>query len=308
MITPKKFLIWSAAPTPLTENLTVDLESVERMVLAAIEGGVDGLFLGGTCGEGPWLPDRQRALLIKTAARTASGRLKIASQITDTSVPRILEQAHALAEAGGDVGLISPPPLMMNPTPERITRHFESAIDASPLPVGVYELGAARPFGIPADQIDRIYQRPNLVLVKDSSANPERRALALAARKNRPDLLLFNGDEFHAVDYLEAGYDGLMLGGAVASLPYLHRISDFVSDGQWDEARSVEQEMIAFLYGIYGGESIACWLTGLKTYLVKRGLFTTSHSFLEYPLTSECLAFIDEAAARMPPAGHATAK
>jgi 4-hydroxy-tetrahydrodipicolinate synthase len=47
------------------------------------------------------------------------------------------------------------------------------------------------------------------------------------------------------------------------------------------------------LYGIYGGEKIACWLTGLKYYMVRRGLFTTTTSFLGYPLTDECRAYIE---------------
>ena len=58
-------------------------------------------------------------------------------------------------------------------------------------------------------------------------------------------------------------------------------------------ATQVEAEMKETLFGIYGGKSIACWLTGLKHYMVRRGLFTTSASFLGYPLTDECQVTID---------------
>jgi 4-hydroxy-tetrahydrodipicolinate synthase len=47
------------------------------------------------------------------------------------------------------------------------------------------------------------------------------------------------------------------------------------------------------LFDIYGGEKIACWLTGLKHYMVRRGLFSTSASFLGYPLTDDCRAAIE---------------
>ena len=50
------------------------------------------------------------------------------------------------------------------------------------------------------------------------------------------------------------------------------------------------------LFGIYGGESIACWLTGLKYYMVRAGLFATSVSYLDYPLTDECRAFVERCA------------
>ena len=51
------------------------------------------------------------------------------------------------------------------------------------------------------------------------------------------------------------------------------------------------------LFGLYGGEAIACWLTGLKYYMVRRGLFSTTTSFLGYPLTDECRAYIERFAA-----------
>ena len=63
--------IWSAVPTPLTPDFRVDEASVERMVHDAIHHGIQGLFLAGTCGEGPWQPDREKQLLVKTAVRAA---------------------------------------------------------------------------------------------------------------------------------------------------------------------------------------------------------------------------------------------
>jgi len=45
--------IWSATPTPFTMDREVDRESLGRMVEHHVRLGVDGLFLAGTCGEGP---------------------------------------------------------------------------------------------------------------------------------------------------------------------------------------------------------------------------------------------------------------
>ena len=106
-------------------------------------------------------------------------------------------------------------------------------------------------------------------------------------------MLLFNGDEFRCLEYLQAGYDGFMFGGAAAVGPQLNRIAQLFTAGQLAEAQALDDEMKHILYGIYGGKSIACWLTGLKHYMVRRGLFTTTASFLGYPLTDECRAFIE---------------
>jgi dihydrodipicolinate synthase/N-acetylneuraminate lyase len=284
---------WSAAPTPLNSDLSIDTPSLERMIHAAIADGLTGLFLAGTCGEGPWLPNRERIRLVEAGARIAAGRLKIAAQVSDNSVPRILDNIRDMAGAGADYAVISHPAVMFNPTPERIAGLFEEAVAASPLPVGIYDLGARRAFAIPEDRLKAIYLMPNVRLIKDSSNSPTRRTIALSARSEKPSIQLFNGDEFQAIAYLEAGYDGCMFGGAAAVAPMMRQIGGLVQAGRGEEARAVDREMQRILYGIYGGEAIACWLTGLKYYMVRRGLFASTTSFLGYPITDECRAFIE---------------
>jgi 4-hydroxy-tetrahydrodipicolinate synthase len=285
--------LWSAVPTPLTNDLKVDVPAVERMVRDAIAGGIQGVFLAGTCGEGPWLQDGERTRLVRATVAAAAGKLKIAAQVSDNSVPRILDNVARMADAGADYGIIAAPATMMNATSDRVAALFIEAASASPLPVGIYDLGRHRPISIPENRLKEIYLLPNVKLVKDSSGSPDRRALALEARAAKPSLVLFNGDEFRCLDYLQAGYEGCMFGGAAAVAPQLNRIATLFLAGKIDEARRLEGEMKHALFGIYGGESIACWLTGLKYYMVRRGLFSSTASFLGYPLTPECQAFIE---------------
>ena len=290
--------IWSATPTPLTSDLAVDIPSVVKMIHEALTNGVQGVFLAGTCGEGPWLPDREKSRLVRTAVAAAEGKLKIAVQVTDNSVPRIVDNITRAEDDGANIAIIASPATFMNPTPSRIAALFTDAAMASSLPVGIYDLGRHRPVVIPEDRLKDIYQLPQVTLVKDSSGSPDRRAIALAARVEKPGLLLFNGDEFRCLDYLEAGYNGFMFGGAAAVAPQLKKIVALFASGRLEEARAVEAEMKQVLFGIYGGQSISCWLTGLKYYMVRRGLFASTASYLGYPLTEECRAFVEQYAAQ----------
>ena len=58
--------VWSATPTPLTNDLKIDTVAIERMVKHYLRLGVKGLFLAGSCGEGPVMPDSQRRLLVSS--------------------------------------------------------------------------------------------------------------------------------------------------------------------------------------------------------------------------------------------------
>src|SRR4051812_11108501 len=105
----RRTALWSAVPTPLTADLQVDEASVERMIEAAVADGIQGLFVAGTCGEGPWLRDRDRKKLMAAAVSVARGRLKIAAQVSDNSVARVLDNAAIARDAGVDIAVIAPP-------------------------------------------------------------------------------------------------------------------------------------------------------------------------------------------------------
>src|SRR6187402_751204 len=124
MENPKTIHVWAAAPTPLTSDLRIDIPAVERMVAEAIAGGLTGFFLGGTCGEGLWLPNRERRRLVETVACAAGGRLELGAQVSDNSVPRILDNMREMADAGATIAIIAPALAMMNATPPRITELF----------------------------------------------------------------------------------------------------------------------------------------------------------------------------------------
>jgi len=130
-------------------------------------------------------------------------------------------------------------------------------------------------------------------MVKDSSCDAQRRDLLLEARGKRDGLRLLVGDEFQCVGYLSAGYDGVMLGGAILNARYVTEILKNLDQGDLPAAREIDQRMIGMLYAVYGGAKVACWLNGLKTTLVRMGVFRTNRAYLDYPLTPECSAMID---------------
>lgn len=280
--------VWSATPTPFTDGMTVDAESVKRMVDHHIRLGVNGLFLAGTCGEGPWMPDGHRRRLVELAAKHAAGRLVLAVQVTDNSAARIVEKARWARDDGADVAVIAEPYFLLNATPRTLGDLYLQAIRESPLPVGIYDRGTAAAVPVPDAVLKLLYAEENVVLVKDSSNQATRREIALAARRRRSDLRLMNGYEFDCVTYLAAGYDGLLLGGGIFNAVLAARIMDAVKQGDRGAAEKLQRRMNRMMYAVYGGRKLGCWLSGLKKLLVEMGIFRTWNSYLGYPLTSGC--------------------
>lgn len=285
--------VWSASPTPFTDKMEVDTVAVRRMVQHQRRLGINGLFLAGTSGEGPWMPDRQRRKLVQTAVKAAKAQMLIAVQVTDNSAARILDNIAMAQEDGADLAVIAPPYFLTNAEPRRIRDLHLEAIRQSPLPIGIYDLGTRRTFAIPEKILPTIYAEENVVLVKDSSADFERMKIPLAARRKRPELRLLTGWEFRCVDYLEAGYNGVLLGGGIFNGYMAGKILEAVKEGELDAAHKLQERMNRMMYAVYGGKDLKCWLSGKKKLLVEMGIFRTWKNYPNFPLTASCIRAVD---------------
>jgi 4-hydroxy-tetrahydrodipicolinate synthase len=280
--------VWSAAPTPFTREGELDIPSVKRMVEHHLRLGVKGLFLGGTNGEGPWMTDGQRRLMVRSVVAAARGRLPVSVQVTDKSAGRIVANMKAAREDGADAAVIAPPFFLMNATPENVRDLYVEAIRACPLPVGIYDRGKHSSVAVPLKALKAIMQEKNVVMLKDSSCDPERRDLFVAARRKRKDLRILSGFEFDCVSYLQAGYDGVLLGGGVFNGFMARHIVEAVRKGDSARATQLQEKMNKLMYAVYGGKKITCWLAGEKRLLTELGIFSTWHNLLRYPLTPAC--------------------
>jgi 4-hydroxy-tetrahydrodipicolinate synthase len=260
-----------------------------------VKMGVTGLMLAGTCGEGPWLSDADREEMIRSTVAGSRGRMRIAAQVTDNSAVRTLRNIERSAALGVEIAVVAQPYFLLNATAERQLAFYREIARSSPLPLGFYDRGKASPYLMPETHLAELLDEPSIAMVKDSSQLPAHREVFLAARTRRPGLVLLNGDEFDCVTYLQAGYDGLLLGGGIFNAGLAQRIIRAVRAADGDEALRCQARMTDLMLRVYGGPKIECWMTGLKELLVQMGIFSTRTNLLGYPLTDACLGQITDA-------------
>ena len=88
--------------TPLRGRDELDLPGLERLIEHILKGGVSGLFILGTTGEGPSLSYHLRRELIQRTCRQVQGRVPVLVGITDTAFVESLDLARHAAAAGAD--------------------------------------------------------------------------------------------------------------------------------------------------------------------------------------------------------------
>jgi dihydrodipicolinate synthase/N-acetylneuraminate lyase len=155
---------FAAALTPLAGGgARLDEEAFAPYTSWLADGGVDGILVLGTTGEGILLKEAERHRALELFIEAAAGRLAVAAHCgAQTTADTAALAAHA-ADAGADgVAVIAPPYYLLDEP--ALEAHFAAAAAAcAPLPFYIYEFAARSGYKVPLAVIQRLRDRsPNL--------------------------------------------------------------------------------------------------------------------------------------------------
>ena len=290
--------IWSATPTPFLASGALDDRGLEHLCLQHQRMRVSGLFLAGTCGEGPFMPNRQRVELVQKIRRLAGTSFHLAVQVSDTSSARVRENIAEAVEAGADSVVIAAPWLVRFVNRDFARRYFLESLEcACPVPLGIYVIAQPPETGIDQELWREIVGHPRVAYVKDSSGSVEYRRAFLEMKARRPELLLRTGCEFDVLSALRDGYSGCLLGTAIFTGAMIDRAIAALAAGDEEGAQSWQDRSNRLLYDLFRPD-ISTWMSGLKYALRAAGNFSTEFSHLAYPLSDDDRRRIDAALER----------
>ena len=199
--------------TPLSERDTLDVAGLERLIEHLINGGVSGLFILGTTGEGPSLSHALRRELIGRVCRQVNRRVPVLVGITDTSFVESLSVAQHAAQSGADAVVAAPPYYLPEAQPE-LQEYFDHLVSELPLPLFLYNMPALTKVSIEIETLRRAIDNPMIVGLKDSSGDMEYFRQAATLLQQRPQWSLLIGPEEKLAASITLGGHGGVTGGA----------------------------------------------------------------------------------------------
>jgi dihydrodipicolinate synthase/N-acetylneuraminate lyase len=213
MTLPKYHGIVPPMITPLLDRDTLDVVGLERLIEHILAGGVHGLFILGTTGEGPSLGYRLRRELIEHTCKQVKGRVPVLVGITDTAFVESVNVARSAADHGADAVVLAPPYYLPEGQPE-LQEYLAHLIPELPLPLFLYNMPALTKVPFEIETVRRAMDEPRVIGLKDSSGNMGYFHRALGILSNRPDWTLLIGPEEMLFDAVLAGGHGGVNGGA----------------------------------------------------------------------------------------------
>ena len=158
--------MYVASVTPFREDESVDLDRLATHLEYLIGAGADGIVVLGGSGEYVSLAPDERDSIIGCAAQIVAKRVPLVVGALGPSTREALEVAAQARRAGADAMLVLPPYYVRAST-AGVVEHFARIIEASGLPVIVYNNPPRAGWAIDMDLLVRLANLPGVVAMKD---------------------------------------------------------------------------------------------------------------------------------------------
>jgi len=230
----------TALITPFKEDLSVDYDSIKKIVSQQLKGGVDALIVLGTTGESPVIDDDERKKIIRTIQEEVKGKVPIIVG-TGTNDTRHVVELNRMAEELNADGLLIVNPYYNKGTQKSLIEHYKYISERTTLPIILYNVPSRTAMNILPETAIRIFEDcRNVVGIKEASGNISQIAELIASKPS--DFLVYSGNDDQTLPIMALGGVGVV---SVFSNPYpqlMKKLTDAMLKHQMDEAQRLNNK------------------------------------------------------------------
>jgi 4-hydroxy-tetrahydrodipicolinate synthase len=257
--------------TPLDADGRLDRPALERLLAHVISGGVSGVFILGTTGEGPHLDTRLRAELVRATCEICSSQVPVLVGLCDSSARNSESLAVEAAERGASA-LVLTPPFYYPLSQEELLGYLDGLVPRLPLQVFLYNIPSLTGIEFQPETVERAAAHLPIAGLKDSSGNMVYFAAVRRIVTPGP-FRLFCGPEERLLEATLIGADGGVCGGANLFPRLYVELYEAAAQGRLDEARPLQDLILRISSAIYSRtDEATSYLRGLKCALRVMGL------------------------------------
>ncbi len=184
------------------KNEAVDEDAFLSLVDWQISQGTHGLVPCGTTGESPTLGHHEHRRVIEMCLEAANRRVPVIAGTGSNSTEEAIALTRYAKQAGADAALVVTP-YYNKPTQEGLYQHFKAIHDSAELPIIIYNIPGRSVVDLSVATMARLAKLPNIVGVKDATANLARPLDTRIAVG--PEFCQLSGEDTTVVAFLAQG-------------------------------------------------------------------------------------------------------
>ena len=194
--------------TPFTQEGTIDVEGLQRVVEFQITNGVEYLVVLGTTGESVTLSKKEKQLVVDTVIRTNNGRLPLVLGIGGNNTAEISDEMQQ-ANLEEFAAILSVSPSYNKPTQEGIYQHFATLAKIAPKPIILYNVPGRTASNMSPETVARLANDFEMIIGIKEAAGDLVQAMKMID-STPDDFLVISGDDMIALPMTLAGGAGVI--------------------------------------------------------------------------------------------------
>ena len=236
----------TAMATAFHDDGSIDFEATQRVAVHLVDNGNDGVVVSGTTGESPTTSVEEDGQTLAAVKEAVGDRAVVIAGVGTNDTRYSVELAQQAEKAGAD-GVLLVTPYYNKPSQPGILQHFRQVVDASNLPVMLYDVPGRTGTKIALETYVAAREWDTVIAVKEATGDLPRTAQLV-------DLgyAVYSGDDVATLGYLAYGAVGLVsVVGHAAGNELKAMIEAFVA-GNHAEALRLHTQLIPAFEAVMG--------------------------------------------------------
>ena len=265
-----------ALVTPFNEDLSVDFDSLTKLIEYNIDNGTNYLVVLGTTAEAATLSDDEKKQVIEHIIKVNNKRLPLVLGIGGNNTLEVKKQIEE-ADLSAFEAVLSVSPYYNKPNQEGLYQHYK-VLASTGKNIIIYNVPSRTGQNIDADTTIRLAKEfPNLLMIKEAAPNILQYFDIL--RKKPEGFSLVSGDDEYTLPVTLAGGNGVI---SVIGQGYPKEFSTMVQlafEGKIKDAYDIHNKLVEITRLIFA-EGNPC---GIKVVLAEKGIIK---NYLRLPLVA----------------------
>ncbi len=227
--------------TPMSDDGSVDFNSLQQLVEFHIENGTDAIIAMGTTGESATLTKQEHCEVIRQVVDFSNKKIPIIAGTGANSTTEAIELTECALQAGADACLLVTP-YYNKPTQEGLFLHYQAVAKAVAIPQILYNVPGRTAVDMLPETVKRLSEIDNIIGLKEATGDMARiKELMLLCPD---DFYVWSGDDATALEAIFLGAKGDISVTANIAPKLMHEMCLAALAGNHDVATKINEQLM----------------------------------------------------------------